>query len=454
MIHADLRSRFVALAACSAGTLLLACSSTDGKTTTKDDPKGDVPDTYLGLTVPKPEEGFQLRSKGNDIPPGQDLEFCEVAEFPGEADQVYWVNSIEFANGKSSHHLIVDAAKDGEAAEAAPAAHEIGDIVPCLSSQSAFGDGFEFVGGAQSPYKAFPYPAGVGRKFHGKQRFVFDYHYLNTTEETVHAQSAVNFHLTKEADVEHIAQIFSFANMTIDTPAGGKGSFTGECAVKNDIKLMELTRHTHRWGQDYKVWYAGGEHDGDLVFQSPDYEHDVDYFYDTALDVKPGEGFRFQCDYENTETHALRFGPNATDEMCILFGLWWSETSNDPPSQDCVMTQIQDDGIARPAEKGSFPVPTAAQVDACKAVTPPGNTSPACNACTCDSCAAVIDGCVNDADCSAILDCVNSTGCSAKGTCVGDCQEAINVHSPGTGPLIQVAECVTSSCTACGPIKG
>jgi hypothetical protein len=374
-----------------------------------------------------------------------------VAEFPGEAGDVFWANSIEFANGKNSHHLIIDVAKEGGAAEATLAEHEIGDRVPCISSQSQFGDGFEFIGGSQSPYSLFDYPAGVGRKFHGKQRFIFDYHYYNVGDETVQAQSAVNVHLSKEEDVEHIAQIFNFSNMTIDTPPGGRASFMGECKVSEDIKLMALTRHTHRWGTGYEVWHAGGAKDGAQIFSSPDFEHDVNHLFETPIDVKTGEGFRFRCDFENTENHALRFGPNATDEMCILFGLWWSEASNAPPSQDCVMTQVGDDGVARSGKEGGFPTPTDEQVAACteRASSSAMNRSADCTACTCGSCAAVIDKCQKDADCGAILECFNTAGCQGR-ECLGPCQDVINEHSPGTGALIQVAECVSSSCTMCG----
>jgi hypothetical protein len=434
------------LLVCSASAQSLACSSSD------DQKEPAAAEVYLGLKTPTPEDGFQVRSKGHTIPAGQDMEFCEVAELPGEVDDVYYVNTIEFANAKGSHHLIIDAAKDGSAAETTLAAHELGDRVECLSSQSQFGDGFEFVGGIQTPYLKEAYPPGVGRKFHGKQRFVFDYHYLNTSDEDVEARSAVNFHLTKKEDVQHIAQIFSFNNVTIDTPPAQTGKFTGECHVKTDIKLAQLTRHTHRWGKEYSVWYAGGAKDGETVFTSPDYEHDVDHFFDTPVDVKADEGFRFECNYENTETHALRFGPNATDEMCILFGIWWSETDNDPKSQDCVMTQVDDGGIARPGDSGSFPAPTADEVAACKAGTASddGSTfSEACLQCSCESCGSVFVKCAEDADCKEILACVTGSGCGATGTCVSDCQDVINAHSPGTGPLIQVSECLTSQCPVC-----
>lgn len=443
MLRSRVRSSIALLAACS-GLSSLACSSNDGK-----EGPGATEEKYLGLTTPKDGEGFQVRSLGMPVASGDDVEFCEVAEFPGEADDVFWVSSIEFANGKNSHHLIIDVAKDGGPAEAELAKHEIGDRVPCVSSQSAFGDGFEFIGGSQTPYTVFDYPEGVGRKFHGKQRFVFDYHYYNVSDDTVQAQSALNVHFAKEEDVKHYAQIFSFANMTIDTPPGRQASFTGECHLTEDIKLMSLTRHTHRWGTDYEVWYAGGDKDGQQIFSTPSFEENLNHRFDTPIDVKSGEGFRFRCDFVNTENHALRFGPNATDEMCILFGLWWSESSNDPPSQDCVMTQIGTDGIAREGIAGNYPEPTDEQVAACMDSASARPTSSAeCNTCTCEKCGAVTDACAKDADCMAILDCVNASGCNGQ-ECVAACREVIDQHSPGTGPLIQVAECITASCSMC-----
>ena len=40
--------------------------------------------------------------------------------------------------------------------------------------------------------------------------------------------------------------------------------------------------------------------------------------------MKQGEGLRFECNYQNTEDRALRFGTSATDEMCVLFGMIWN----------------------------------------------------------------------------------------------------------------------------------
>src|SRR5262245_32582301 len=58
---------------------------------------------YLGLTVPA--HGFQLRSLGAEIGPGEEREYCEVARLPGAPTDEYYVSLIELGNGAPSHHL-------------------------------------------------------------------------------------------------------------------------------------------------------------------------------------------------------------------------------------------------------------------------------------------------------------------------------------------------------------
>ncbi len=52
--------------------------------------------------------------------------------------------------------------------------------------------------------------------------------------------------------------------------------------------------------------------------------------------LKAGTGLRFQCHYDNTTDHLLKFGLKATDEMCILFGTFWgTDGTGELPEQDC-----------------------------------------------------------------------------------------------------------------------
>jgi hypothetical protein len=415
--------------------------------------RGETPQVteYLGLKTPEAGEGFQLRTTGADIGPGEDLEFCEVLELPGAPGDVYYLRSVEVANGEGSHHLILNAVRPGTAAEPKIADAELGKPVDCIGATQLFGeDGFDNVAVSQQPYFREDLPAGVGRVVHGGQRIVFDYHYYNTGEETVKARSAANLYLMPEAEVEHEALVFSFNNSSIDTPPLSEKTFTGECRFQDDVTIASLMRHTHQWGRDFIVRYAGGAKDGQEIFRTPDYEQGITHLFDEPITVKKGEGFRFDCAFENTENRPLRFGPNATDEMCILFGIWWGEGNSSPESQDCVMTATGDDGVSRPPSDIGFRKPTAEENAACVnlGTTAPRPLTDECAACYCDNCAVPINDCAADPECKALMDCAIETRCGYD-TCIGSCPEAINAHSAGVGLLIPVGKCLEGPCGHC-----
>jgi hypothetical protein len=275
-----------------------------------------------------PENGIQLSSAGVTIMPGQDVEYCEVVALPGSSDTLYYMNRFESKMTGGSHHLIVSAAlPDSTTADDLI----VGDQYECAGG--TFVGDFIPVGGSQRSYEDKSFPEGVGRVFHGGQKLVLNYHYLNVTDTPVDAVVQLNLHLTSEDKIEYIAQSFGFLNVGFNIPAGTSDSVFTECTFSEDITISELTRHTHRWGTDFNVWYLGGEKDGELVFSSSHYE-DTDYVFDEPIQAAAGTGFRFECVFNNTEDHALGFGLKASDEMCILFGTWWN-ANREAPNQGC-----------------------------------------------------------------------------------------------------------------------
>jgi hypothetical protein len=408
---------------------------------------------YLGLS--QPENGFQVRTVGTRVAPGDDVEYCEVAELPGEPSDTYYVRRIELGNGERSHHLAVDVPLEGTEAEDRLADARVGDRVECTNVQSSFGETFQLVGLSQQLYNDVEFPEGVGRLYHGGQRIVFDYHYYNTGTEPIEARSAANFHLAEEGTIEHVARTFAFNNGTIDTPPNSASTFTAECRFTQDVTVSSLTRHTHRWGKDFSVSFLGGERGGEHFWTSHDFQEDVEYAFDEPIVVKAGEGFTYACSYDNTESRPLRFGANATDEMCILFGEYWEGAPGQTlEMQDCNPSTIGADGIARIAEEnGGYRPPTPDEVERCVSLAEQRDRPPECIACACDACGGVLADCQADPDCSAIVDCTTNTRCTTD--CAEVCAEVINAHSPGTGMVLQVGECLSSDTCAsvCPPAQ-
>jgi hypothetical protein len=278
-----------------------------------------------------PARGFQLRSEGSPIAPGEDVEYCEVAQIPGDPTETFHVTRIEVAMTTFSHHLILAAAAPDSETEAQM---KVGERVPCVGP-GGFGLDLLPVTASQHPYHDERYPTGVGRAYRGGSKVVFNYHYFNTSSAPIHARAAVNFHTAPARAIERLARDFAFVNFGIELPPGQQASFTTECAFSHDVEVFKLIRHTHRWGGDFDVWLSGGERDGEHVWTSPDYET-TDLLLDTPFRLRAGEGFRFRCAFDNPTASTVVFGEKATDEMCILAGGWLEPAGTEVPEQFCL----------------------------------------------------------------------------------------------------------------------
>src|SRR5262245_15187380 len=124
--------------------VLVACASAEEPNS----PPAQAP-PYLGLATPT--DGFQVRSVGAEIAPGEEREYCEVARMPGKPGDEYYVSSIELGNGARSHHLGIAIAAPGSEAIAQLEALGVGNRVECPGPRLAFGEGIEVISTIQVP---------------------------------------------------------------------------------------------------------------------------------------------------------------------------------------------------------------------------------------------------------------------------------------------------------------
>lgn len=319
--------------------LALACGSNERASEATASGGGGAGPTEPALDAPA--AGFQLRTEGTTIEPGQDIELCEILEVPGEAADEYLIDRWTFAMTPYSHHLNVRAIVPGTQADAST---QVGDRVVCDNNGGdPYGQGFTTLGGSQELLAEATYPAGVGFRLFGGQKILVNYHYLNSSSEAVPARHALNFHLA-QGTIDRVVRRFGMYNLSIDIPPRSRTSFTMECRMRQDVMLHGLTRHTHQWGTEFDAWFAGGSRDGEHIFTSTDYDRAQEHRFDEPVLVRAGEGFRFECNFDNTTDRALRFGSKATDEMCILYGSWFVVNVGDAEaSQDCIAVEHDDD---------------------------------------------------------------------------------------------------------------
>ncbi len=330
----------------AASLLVMGCSSSDGDSPSGSGGSGGSPGAggTAGapagpLTLPPPPSGLQLEIEGTTIEPGEDVEYCEAVTLPGTPDDVYYVARYETEMTQFSHHLNIYSVAPNTLLhdEVTP-----GVVRECLqpslgyANTGAFGEGLRYVVGSQRPRTDAAFPEGIGQKWVGGQKVVFNFHYLNTSPDPVQAKARLNLHTVDEGAIERTPQMFAMLNRGISIPPMSDASFTMQCTARQEIDVYALTRHTHRWGTRFDAWWVGGDRDGEHLFTSDNWEADVTFPFAPPLRVKPGEGFRFRCDFTNTEPTTLEWGDKARDEMCILYGGWTvADASQTPQPQSC-----------------------------------------------------------------------------------------------------------------------
>ena len=318
-----------------------SASGSDGSDSSRADATTAAIASSVSLQVPA--RGFQVATPGMLVEPGDDVRTCEVIALPGSPSDVFYVNRIEAALSARGEDLVVSAALPGSQTEAIM---DVGSSVPCTRAGEAFGEELVDVTAAQARYRDLRFPAGVGKIFHGGQKLAVEHHFVNATSEPLPAIVKLSFHTVDASDVEHLAHTASFSNFTIYTPPGGRSSHLGECAVHGNIQVSDLLRRTQRYGTGFSVWRVGGEHDGDLIWQSDDRADNQRALRAAPLQLNAGEGLRFQCDFQNTTDRELRYGVNATDETCSLDATFWNPDDANT-HEGCMLFSVDADGIAR-----------------------------------------------------------------------------------------------------------
>lgn len=325
------------------GLLLILASACASQTELEPVPRdrGDLE----ALELQVPAQGFQVENYAPElVDPGDEARLCEVVVLPGSASDTYYVPRIETLLGAHGMELIVLAARPGSDTEAMM---EPGTSVPCTRAGEAFGEELSEVLTTQARYTDERFPEATGKVFRGGQKLALEVHYVNDSLEQVLARVKVSFHLADAERVQRAARTASFANLTIYTPPGGQSTHVGECLAHGEMLVSELVRRTQRYGTSFKVWYAGGAQDGELIWDSQD-RRDNRFAPVDGIHLLPGEGFRFECSYSNGSGRELRYGVSSSDETCILQAQYSVPAEvADAEAEGCLLFDVDADGVAR-----------------------------------------------------------------------------------------------------------
>ncbi len=274
------------------------------------------------LAPPEPGRGVQF-TMSTTIPPGSETEKCQ---FVKSGDTELWVNRDEVRFTEGSHHFILfetsyatipTAARDGRTVDTS-------GVFDCPEGPQSDWDATGFLGGSQNAAgdSAIRYPEGIAFRIPPQSVLLMNAHYINTDDEPLDVDVAINLHTIPESEVTEEGGILFWYDPFIRVPAMGSSRVRAGCRVGDDIQVVGVQSHMHRRGTHFVAeTVLGGARQ--TIYETTEWEDVPVVEFEPALQVPGGTRVEYQCSYDNPERRDVYQGFTTKDEMCVLVGTYY-----------------------------------------------------------------------------------------------------------------------------------
>lgn len=291
---------------------LLACAPADVPAPDETGPVGH--DTGGGGPPEAPEGGVRILSAALEIPPRSETFLCTYGTWTGGDQGV--VSFRSWQSDPTGHHAMFMRVRERSEQELEGLPDALagdppeGVAVPC---DWPLENAFQSVGDGRDQNE---FPPGMAMKLPDGFRYGIQSHYVNPTDETLHAQDAVLLGLVPAAEVETWASVVGFSHLGFEIPPGG-GQVSFECTHDTDLHLLSVQGHMHENGL---AWSFTRPTDGgvETIFEIDDWDpsyRDQPVYRVLApgeLTLAAGVPSTTTCVWDNTSDVPLTF----PTEMC------------------------------------------------------------------------------------------------------------------------------------------
>lgn len=301
--------------------LLLACTLPDPPSS-QEDPL----DVRLDLSVTDGAD-FVIQTPDYIVPPHSDVMFCYWGTWtlPTAGIQYYeWNQSGDFG-----HHGMWNAAFESE--EDFPDGTWIDCSTPENSLMSGTAPLLQGTAALSPAHGVMELPEGMAVKIKQGQRWMFQSHYINSSDHTLLVRDLGWGSLLAEDEVQGWVGSYTFNNSAMTLAPQSETVASVDCTWGQDLHLLSLAGHMHEWGRS--MWGAlrsasGEERIYDVPTWDPAWRDapQVVLFPDGGIPVGPEDHLVGECTWQNDTDQTLGF----PTEMCVLMGLVWplDETLN------------------------------------------------------------------------------------------------------------------------------
>ena len=278
--------------------------------------------SFEPLAPPAVGTGFQLAINTFDVIPKFEREVFVRRNTPNTND--VFVNRDQMKGRNNSHHFVIYAFNNTAFLPAANTLRDLrnpdGSFVLSTLQQM---QNHIFLGGGTDVNSDYTFPPGVALRLTPNFPVDLNAHYFNKSDLTIKGENYVNFYTVPAAAVVHEAKALNLNNTEIEIPAGQRRTFTKTFLFGATARILMLTSHYHQLGERFVIKIAGGPRNGEVVYESTDWQHPLIKNFATPIVLQSGQGLTSEVTYFNNTSKTVKFGLTSEDEMNIIFGYYY-----------------------------------------------------------------------------------------------------------------------------------
>ncbi|MFL3007820.1 MAG: FlgD immunoglobulin-like domain containing protein [Candidatus Neomarinimicrobiota bacterium] len=278
-----------------------------------------------------PENGLQVHIPPFNVPPQFERELFYYVELDTQ-DYVY-VNRVTTTMRPGSHHFVLYT-YDETGVNNLPQPNIYRDIYNfdgTTNNEVLYQMQFQkFISGSQTRLYDYTFPEGVALKVDPSFGFDLNSHYANYTNDTIIGEVYNNFYFSDPDEVERVAEILDLVNLDIDLPPNQETIISKTFWIDDEygipINIFQLWSHAHKLNTQFKIFRVKEDNPNfrELIYISYDWEHPPVMKYDPPMAFNINEGLELEATYFNNTNETVSFGLLSTDEMMVVFGLFYT----------------------------------------------------------------------------------------------------------------------------------
>lgn len=212
------------------------------------------------------------------------------------------------------HHQVLAVVADQTAPEGTT-------TCPVLALDSSNQWVFESSSGAQS----LTMPKGVAYPVYAGSQLLLQMHLINSGDASLDSTVEIDLHGSPEAEVQSHSQLVAAGSLNIQLPPGQATTVSSKCTLSQPVSVFAVLPHMHALGKTFRTWIDG---QASMLVDGPFLQDGqlVERF--DPVELPAGTPLDVECNYFNTTSATVQYGPTAASEMCFALTYFYPAVAN------------------------------------------------------------------------------------------------------------------------------